>query len=166
MERAVADVELIRRQMPEAILKLDAYAASGFTSSAGDNVGGSGSGMPSSPVERALSQPDEAAQYRARLERRLADLDGVLRDLLAFQRWAMVVVREDDEEAAPVQWCEVMASVGVNQPASSFTNVNGKLDRKMHLCAWARKFVARTGELPTQAQAEAHAQGRDVRVVA
>lgn len=163
VQRAAVDLESIRQQMPDAIRRLDEYAANGFANSAGDQGGGGRASLPSSPVERVLSQPDDAARFRQRLEQRLVELGRVLDEILAVQRWATVPVPPEDGEME-VRWCEVMAGVGVSTPASSHTDVGGRLERKHHLCSWARKFVVRVGRLPSTAEAEAHAQGRDVRV--
>lgn len=44
------------------------------------------------------------------------------------------------------------------------TDVAGRLPEKRRLCAWCVEFVARTGQLPTGRQLEAHRDGRRVLV--
>lgn len=161
LDRARNDVDALLRDLPAIHGAFREWGRSGFASGGGEG------GAPSSPpgiaasvVERVAGTPDEFEQYKQRFERRLAELNTILDDLVHCGRWALPAKPEHEPK-----WCEVMAQVGVNEPAM-LSDVGGRLPEKHLLCRWARQFVERSGRLPTKAEAQHKAAGGKVKAVA
>lgn len=140
---------------------LDENAGMGYPSGAGMDGGGRPSG-PSSSVERAAFAHDPAADAKRRMVDGLRQSYEALVNVVdPIRRHWMTEGKRPNEGG--VAGCVVMAEVGVWEPAS-VTDCRGNLDEPMLLGVWARRFTIRAGRLPTRAEAEAHSQGRDVRV--
>lgn len=161
LDRAKVDIDFLRRNLPATVTNLDRFSASGFTTSKGDQVGGSSPpGIAASPVERAASTPDPAAEMRRRFERKLLELNAIMDDLMQVYRWANTTTREGAD--APAKGCEMMAQVNVWE-AAALTRAGGNLEQPRWLGVWAKRFVIATGRLPTKAECEARSQGRYVK---
>lgn len=121
-----------------------------------------------SPTERDALRHDPARVDLDRLAVLVAEIHARAADLQSiFDRWVAPSKRGARRPTAhrqpAVRWCVVMQRVGVQEPAQSITDVGGILPEPVALSLWAQRWVRKHRRLPTNAEAQAHAEGRRVR---
>ena len=97
---------------------------------------------------------DEAVKLQRNITRRLAALQ---RELGSLAELVGAIARTLPQTEAPDIWCQVCAPRGHRHPHDA-RRIGGLV-----ACQWAARWQQRNGRLPTRAEVERHAQGKQDR---